>query len=267
MKKIINKNNIIVILVFIVGIVMIFIGFNYNSKDSKLSNVREAIENIFFYLPDDNYSDMSSISDYCKINLVYNTKYLKNYTLLNSNDYSTDVKNSKNVIKSYKMDEVLKGLKSILGKDVTLDYSVDEVGNYKFLMTDSCLNSNKSIGKLSYNEMDKLLFSINNYNSKNVDKLYVKWDKPIYGKDGTIILNAKALLAIKNNNGGYDLFADYKLSYLAGSVEGFNIESKIDSLYSKSFDYKITLKKVDGNYIWTGYERINNVYGGEDIQD
>lgn len=258
-----NKKNFIPFICIIAGVILFVVGIFYELKNDKLGKVKDAIENVFFYLPNENYDDLNQISDYCKISLVYGTDYLKNYTLLSKDDYDTVVK--KNGVKAYSKDNILKAIKNILGDNANINFDLDEDDDYSFLISDNCKFGNDKIKTLSYNESKESVFSIDD-DEENTSKLYVKWEKPEY--DGDLVkLTAKALLAVKNVDGGYDVFADSNLNYQAGTVSGSNVKSQIEDMYDyRSMDHVITLKKQGDNYIWIKYEVIDNIYRGEILE-
>lgn len=264
MKKMLeNKKILIGIILIIVGILCFIFGFLYDGKKDKLKQTEEALENIFFYLPENEYTDFNNLSDYCKISLVYGTDFLKKDVLLSKDDYDTVVK--RKGINGYKSSNVLKAVQSILGKDVNINFDLNEENEYEFLEADSCKLGNDKINTLSYNESSEYLFSIDDENKENNTKLYVKWDKPKY--DGDLVhLTAYALLTIKNASGGYDVYADGNLSHKVDSIKKGNIKYKIKSLYYKSNVYNFTLKKVNDNYIWINYT-MKDIYDDTIIYD
>ena len=259
-----DKKILIPLICIVVGVVMFIMGIVYEMKDDKLGKVKDAIENVFFYLPEQKYEDLNAMSDYCKISLVYGTDYLKSDALLSKDDYDTVVKKKKNAVKAYSKDNMSKAIKSILGENASINYNIDEEGEFPFTVADECQNGNDKIKTLSFNESKGYIFSIDD-DEKSNDKLFVRWDKPIYDGD-TVTLRAKALLAVLNGDGDYDIYADSNLEYKADTVSKSKLESKIKELYDyKSMDHIITLKKQGNDYIWTKYEVIDNVYHGEAI--
>lgn len=265
MNNILKKRSLLIGIVFIfIGIsVMLFWIFVHNKKD-KIVQMEEAIENIFFYLPEKEYTNLNEMSDYCKISLVYGTDFLKRDVYLSKEDYDTIVKSKRNSVSGYKIDNVLKSVRKVIGSDATINFDVNEDGDYNFLTEDSCAIGNNSIGTLSYNELSKYIFTINKENNKN-SKLYVKWEKPIFEND-EVYLTAYALLTIKNADGGYDVYADSNLSHKVDSIKGGNIKYKIKSLYYKSNIYKFTLKKVNENYVWINY-KMDDIFEEKVIYD
>lgn len=257
MKKIICDKKVLIGIVFIVlGIILFFIGIFSNQKKDKITQIEDAIENVFFYLPNTEYNDLNEISDYCKISMVFDTDYLKKDAYLSKDDYDTITKSKKNSVKAFKASNVLKSLRNILGDNATINFDLNDDDDYEFLLQDSCKYGNKNLKTLSYNESRKYFYSIDD-NEENNSKLYVKWDKPKYDGD-TVILTAYALLSIKNNDGGYDIYLDSNLHYKIDSINGV-VDYKIGKLYDQSFEYKFTLKKDKDNYIWTKYEVITNI--------
>lgn len=257
--KIIFKNNKKIFGVFciVIGFILLIIGLRYTEKKDKITQIEESIEHIFFYLPNEEYSNLNEISDYCKISLVYGTNYLKEDAYLSSDNYNTIVKRKKNSVKGYKISNVLKAVQEVLGKNATINFEKNEDDDYEFLIQDSCKFGNKKLQTLNYNESSKYIYSLEDENIENNTKLHIKWDKPII-EDDNVILTAKALLSIKNNNGGYDIYRDKNLSYKIKSINNNN-EYNILKLYDESNTYKFVLKKENDNYIWIKYEVINNI--------
>lgn len=252
MKKIDKKK--IALFLIILGIILCIYGVFNNKKKDNITKIEEALEHVFFYLPESSYDNLNEMSDYCKISLIYGTDYLKKDALLSKDNYDTIVK--KNGIKGYKISNVLKSIKSILGEDATINFSANEDGDYEFLFEDKCKYGNKSLKTLSYNESLEYIYSIDDDQYVNNSKLFVKWDKPVIDGD-IVVLTAQALLGIKNSDGGYDIFIDSNLNQI-DSISG-NINYNILKLYDKSYIYKFTLKKVNDNYNWIKYEVVNNL--------
>lgn len=261
MKKII-KNKKIGIILIIIGLLLFALSFLFNKKD-KITMMEEAIEHVFFYLPYDEYDDLNNISDYCKISLIYDTDYLKNDVYLSKDDYDTITNSKRNSVFGYKKDNVLKAIQSVLGKNIKINFEKNEDDDYEFLLEDKCKYGNKKINTLSYNKSGGYIYSIDEDEEDN-SKLYVKWDDPIYNGD-TVTLKAYALLAIKNNSGGYDIYLDNNLSNKIDTITS-NISYKIAKLYDQSYIYEFTLKKENNNYIWTNY-KITNKFDDTVIYD
>ena len=256
-----DKRIIIGFLLVILGFIIVIIGLmNSNNNNNKLGKVKSAIENVFFYLPNYEYTDLSKIPDYCKISLVYGTDYIKKDALLNYDDYDTIVK--KNGVPAYKLDTIINGIHDILGDNASINFEKNSDNEYDLLYSNDCRYGNSKLNNLSYNENHRYFFTMDREEEDN-SKLYVKWMKPEY-KDDLVILKAKALLAIKNASGGYDVFANKDLTYKAGEV---NNKSEIKDLYYMSLDYKFTLKNINDKYIWTKYEVIDNIYNEDVIYD
>lgn len=252
-----EKKILIPVLCIILGIIIFIFGIFYETKNDKLGKVKDAIQNVFFYLPEDIYVDLNEMSDYCKISLIYGTDYIKKDVLLSESDYDTVVK--KNGVEAYTKENISSSLKSILGESADINFDLNEDGEYAFLEPDECQNGNNKMQTLSYNESKGYIFSVNDKSGKT-NKLYVKWDNPEYNGD-YVTLRAKAFLAVKNDDGSYNIYADNNLNYLAGTASGSNIKAKIKELYDyKSLDHIITLKKEGNDYIWIKYEVVNNIY-------
>jgi len=244
----------------IIGFIVVIIGLISSQDNNKLGKTKNAIENIFFYLPESSYDNLSEMPDYCKVSLVYGTEYVKKDALLSYDDYDTIVK--KNGVSAYKLETITKGIHDILGDNVSINFEKNNDNEYDLLYSNDCIYGNSKLNNLSYNENHGYFFSMDREEEAN-SKLYVKWMEPEY-KDDLVILKAKALLAIKNASGGYDVFANKDLTYKAGEVSS---KDKIEDLYYMSLDYKFTLKDINDKYIWTKYEVIDNIYNEDVIYD
>ena len=257
MKSLIKNKKILIGCIFIIiGILICIFNLFIRQDKDEITKIKEAIEHVFFYLPDNEYDNLNNMSDYCKISMVYDTDYLKNDVYLSKNDYDKTVKSSYNSVKAYKTSNVLNSIKKILGESATINFNLNDDNDYDFLLEDNCKYGNKKLQILSYNESKKYLYSINDESSNdNNSKLYVKWDEPVYDGD-TVTLKAYALLAIKNSEGNYDIYLDNDLSYKIDTISS-NISYKIAKLYDRSFTYEFILKKENNNYIWTNYKIIN----------
>lgn len=264
MKNILkNKKKLIIsICSLIIILIVIFMVIN-NHKDNKLENAKNAIENVFFFLPNEQYDNLNEISDYCKISLVYGTNYLNKDVLLSKEDLDTKVK--RNGIKAYTKENILNSVKSILGDKISINFEKDENDEYKFLEEDDCRYGNKKLKTLSYNENKGYVYSIDNDDEDNM-KLFVKWENPEI-KDDIVTWRAKAFIAIKNADGGYDIYADNKLEHKVGEAKENKLKSKINDLYLYSKDFIFTLKKVNNKYIWTNYKIIDKFYNDDYIVD
>lgn len=257
MRKMFNdKKNLIAFALVFLGVILLLFSLFYKEKENKLDNTLDAIENIFFFLPNDKYDNLNDISDYCKISLIYGSKFLKSDKLINKDNYDADGKLGS--LKAYSKDNVLKSLKKLLGDDASINFDLNDDSDYDFLMEDGCRYANNDIKALSYNETDGYIFSVDRDEDDNIE-LFVKWGEPNIEND-QVIIHASALVAVKNGDDNYDIFADKDLKHLAGTTSKFNLTSEVEKLYYKSMDYVFTLKIVDGNYIWTNYEVIDRLY-------
>ena len=134
-----------VIVVIIISIVFI----NTNKKTGgKYNDLKNTLSNTFFYLDLDDYTDINNISDSCKISLIYDTSYMKS-------DYT--VYDSSKKIKAYTKNNVLKSIKSILGDSATINFDINELNSYDFLIDDKCMYNNKISG-LTYDSNKNVLY-------------------------------------------------------------------------------------------------------------
>ena len=227
-----------VIVVIIISIIFINTNKKTNGKYSKLKN---ALSNTFFYLEHDDYTDISNISDVCKISLIYDTSYIKSdYTV-----YDSDKK-----IKGYTKNNVLKSIKSILGDSATINFDINELNSYDFLSSDKCIYNNKISG-LTYDSNKNVLYkddseSINRY-------VVVKWNDEKENSD-YLDLKAKALMIVKNEK--YDVYKDNNMEFLIGSYDSLS-KAKSAALKNidKSYQYEFKFKKENSNYIWIEFHR------------
>ena len=251
----------------IVLILIVLLIINANKKKDKLAEMKQSIENIFFYLPKNKYDNLNDIPDYCKVSLVFGQDYMKADAYLNDDDYITEEKkkNDHNVI-AYKKDTILNNVKSLLGNDVSINFDIDSDMDYPFLVENGCGYNNKNITTLSYNEDKEYIYSLKEDKDETY-KLYVKWaDESIDGDDVT--LQAKALLTKKNEDGSYNVYADYTGKYLAGTVSSDkNIKDEINKLFDlKSRVYIFKLKKNKDAYTWVSYEISDGIYDVEKVE-
>ena len=217
--------------------------------------IEKSIENVFFYLPESEYSDLNSISDYCKVSMVFDTDYVKKDALLSKEDYNTILKKDKNAVKAYKISTIEKAVKNIFGESASINFDANEDGEYNFLIEDNCRYGNDKLEVLNYNESRKYVYSIDGDKYENM-KLYVKWEEPI-NNENEVVISAKALLAIKNEAGNYDVYADNNLEYKVVTLKSNELQSQISKYYSESLNYEFRLKKLKNEYIWTSFKRVN----------
>ena len=224
-----NKNRLLISISIIILCLIIILTLSLlkNNKD-KYMDLKDSLSNTFFYL-DDNYTDMNTISDFCKISLVYDTNYLK----------------MDNKIKGYSKNNVLNSLKKILGSNVTVDFDN--------LIKDKCVYNSK-VTNLTYNSKDNILYTIGS--DKSNRQVVVTW---YYEKENknSLELKAHALMIVKNDN--YDLYIDNDNTYLIGSYNSLNVARKAaKNNMHKSYDYSFILTKEDGNYIWKEFNVFKN---------
>ena len=127
-----------VLFVLIISIVFAFI-ICVDKKD-KYSGIKNSLENIFFYLEDDKYDNIDTISDFCKLSLVYDTMYMK--------------KSKNNIYSKY---QISSAIKKILGNNSKLDFSVSN-NEYNFLKTDACVFGNPDVGNVSYDSISQQFY-------------------------------------------------------------------------------------------------------------
>ena len=134
-----KKKNIVITLIFIILILIICVTFKIVTDKNKTKTIKkddteilkESLEKIFYFLPNDKYDDMNTISDYCKLALIYDTDYLKSdYTFKNNNK------------KGYTKENIINTVKNILGNNASINFNADEDGQYNFLLTDACMYGN-----------------------------------------------------------------------------------------------------------------------------
>ena len=267
-----KKKNIIIICsitgtVILVSVILLIINIVGN-KRNKLQEMKDSIENIFFYLPEKEYDNMNEIPDYCKISFVFGQDYLKKDSYLNIESYNTEEKKlNDNNVPAYKKDNILKNVKVLLGDDATINFDMDSDMNYQFLVENGCGYNNKYITALSYNEEKEYIYSLKE-EKENLYELHVKWDKE-ERKGNEVILEAKALLTKKNEDGSYDVYADPKNIYRVYTVEaGKNLEEELNELYEiYSNIFSFTLEKQKNNYIWKKFKLDDSKYNQEIIID
>ena len=254
--------------VILVSVILLIMIKGENKRD-KLKEMKDSIENIFFYLPEKEYSNMNDMPEYCKISLVFGQEYMKPNTYLSSDDYDTEVKKGQNnSIKAYSKDNITNTIKSLLGNDATLNIELDEEGDYPSLVENGCGYNNKNISILSYNDIKEYIYSINDREEENNYVLHVKWTKE-EKKDNEVILEANALLTSKNEDGSYDVYADYEGKYRVETIEAAkDLEKELEDLYDLwSNIYTFTLEKVKDGYVWKSYKMDDYKYNAPKIVD
>ena len=251
----------------LISLIIIFANKSCTKRD-KLKEIQQSIENIFFYLPNNEYDNLNDIPDYCKVSLVFGQSYMKADTYLDISDYDTEVKKETDKsVKAFKKDTILKNVKNLLGKETTINFDMDEDMDYQFLEENGCGFNNKYISTLSYNEEKEYIYSLKEEKEKSYE-LYVEWDNPVEDNN-QVTLTAKALITRKNDDGSYDVYADPENKYLAGTIKNDeDFKSEMDNLIKlKSRKYIFTLKKEKGNYIWTNYKISDYLYNAKKIVD
>ena len=261
------KNKVVIISSIIVTIIIVILSLtiflNKSDKRNRLEEMKDSIENIIYYLPSMDKQDVGSISDYCKISLVFGEEYLKNDSYLSKEDYDTELKkNDGNSVKAYKKDNIINALKDILGNDVTINLEPNEEGEYPALEENGCGYNNENMSIISYNSEKEYIYSIDSDENNNV-KIFVKWfDKQI--DNDLIKLSAYALKTVKNEDGTYSVYADSSEDVIVKTIEADkDIEKEIEEIYAVySNVYEITLKKNNKNYLWIDYNivKTNQLY-------
>lgn len=170
-KKIILISGIIGVVV-LVSVILIINNKSGNKRD-KLKEMKDSIENIFFYLPEKEYTNTNEIPEYCKISLVFGQDYMKPDTYLSVDDYSTELKEQNNSVKAYSKDNIINTIKSLLGNDATLSLELDEEGDYPSLEENGCGYNNKNISILSYNEEKNIYFLLIVMKKKKINMIYM----------------------------------------------------------------------------------------------
>lgn len=247
MKKNLKNKLLISSLVIVILLIIILTIFILEKKsDDKISitDIKDSVTNIFYYLPEDKYEDMNNISDYCKISLIYDTDYLKNDTKINLEGKSK---------KAYSKANVLDSLKKILGSSASINFKSDESGDYSFLQQDNCYLSNPIVTNLSYDSNKNAIYNLD-YEDINKE-LYVKWSDEIINGD-TLILSAQAFVIVKASD-QYQVYVDYQMSDSLGTYQSLEkAKEAIEENIYRSYDYKFIFEKENENYIWKSYERI-----------
>ena len=219
MKKLLEYKKIIIsFIVIILLLVLLFVGIKLLSKkENNVDEFKKTIENIFYYLPEDNYTNMNDISDYCKIALLYNSDYLKS-------DYTLYAKDG-NKIKGYTRDNILTSLKSIIGDSAYINFNKNESLDYSFLTQDSCVFASEFISNITYDESKKVLYSEGS--GEQVRKLHIKW----LDTNSETKLKAKALMSVKTDS-GYMLYVDYDMQNLIGEYKNIKeLEKDLEKKY------------------------------------
>ena len=104
------------------------------------------------------------------------------------------------------------------------------------------LDNNKKIGSISYNSEKEFIYS---KESKEIQKLYVKWDDPVVDGD-YVNLTAYALLPLINEDGSYTVYANS--SQKNGNKYTWVNYEVVDDVYTVKADNRTTTKhQVGGN--------------------
>lgn len=266
--KNLSIKKIIIGIIFVISIIFIMILLRFGKKNDGLKVAMDAIENIFFFLPETKYDNLNEIPDYCKISLVYGTKYLNDEKYISEDDYYTVVKKQdKKAVKAYNKDSILNAIKSILGDDANINFSADENDEYLFLVENGCGYNNKNINSLGYSEIGDYIYSYDNDEAIE-SNLYIKWEKPVI--DGDIVnLSAKALLPIENQDGSYTVYTNGERFAVVGTVEkGKKLKDELRKMCDEvDVKYNFTLQKNGSNYIWIKYEVIDNLNSENNLID
>lgn len=263
--KILNNKKIVIFIVsvlIIAGSIFGICKYNQYNEKNKYDKIKKSIENIFFYLPEKEYTDLNLIPDYCKISMVFGTKYLNYSKYISSKDYITPVKKKdKDSVGVYATEDIENAVKKIIGKDATIKYNKDSEGDYEFTIENGCGYNNSSLDLLRYNDQEKYIFSSKITEEDSNSKIYVKWLEPEKSKDG-IILKAYAFEVVKNDDDSYTLYADSNRNFVADVVANKEtLDKKIDELYkTKSRLYQFVIKKSGKDYKWVSYKIIDNIY-------
>lgn len=258
-KKIVSVAAVTAI-IFLIGVVVIN-RYGNSVENKKINALKKNIENVFFYLPEDEYSDLNLMPDYCKLSMVYGTKALKNTKYVSSKDLTTIVnKKSKDSLVSYSTNDIDSAVKSVIGSNASINYKENKNGDYNFIIENGCGNNNSSIGILGYNSDKKIIYKIMDKKSSE-SKLHIKWIRKI-NNGSNIELIAYALESVKNIDGSYTVYADSEHRYVVAIInKKDNYDKKIDELlYSKSRTYKFIIKKNFGKYTWNSYTIVDNLY-------
>ena len=243
MKNILSKKLFgIVIIVIVIIILPLFIF--YNKKNEKYTDLKNALSNTFFYLDKDDYDDLNSISDLCKISLIYDTNYMKS-------DYVI-YEIGKEKIKGYTKQNVDNSIKKILGNSASINFELNDLNSYDSILNDVCMYNDKIIN-LSYDSDKKVLYNYNPQNKKSKRIIMANWDDDLENLD-YLTLNAQALMIVKNEK--YDLYKDSKMEYLIGSYNSLNeAKNAARNNFDKSYKYVFKFKKENNNYIWKEFHR------------
>ena len=230
-----------------------FVIIGFNKKQNKFKKIEKALENVFYYLPNSNYEDLTDISDYCKIALIYGTDYIKSdYTIYDDN----------NKINGYTKDNLLSSIKNILGTNASINFEKDQNGEYRFLKQDSCMYNDKT-SNLTYDEENGVVY--NNSDNDNNSVLVVDWFEE---KEENKIIKLKAhALIIAISDKSYDLYIDNNLEHKIESYQSLSeAMTGAKENFDKSYIYNFEFKLEHGHYIWTRYSNNSKIYEEEFIE-
>lgn len=233
-----------IIVVLLVGLLVIMKLLSDNNRDSNLLSTKSAIEHVFYYLPEDKYDDMNSISDYCKLALIFDSKFLEN------DGFIYDDNGSK--IPSYSISSIMLSLRKVLGSNVTMDFTSDETGDYNFIKPDNCQFGNLVASNLSYDSTNKVVYPLDEIDSNR--KVYINWtEENLDGNQAT--LYAQALMSVKTDS-GYDLYVDFNMTQLIDHYSTLKkLKDSLNENYVLSYNYEFHLEKENENYIWKSFTK------------
>ena len=239
------KNNFIKYIFFLIIIIIIVIAslVIFNIKKDKYSLIKKMISNTFFYLSYDEYTDMNDISDNCKISLLLDYEKFKSDSTLEESGHK---------IKGYSKNNILRNIKKTIGKNSSINFSINENDSYDFIDNDECFYNN-SVFNLSYNSTNQILYS-QNMNTDDIKRVLIKWNS--VETNGNIIqIEADALLLVKNKN-DYSLFVDKDMNYKIGDYKTIKEAKRAASNnYIKSNKYNFIFYKKNDDYIWKSFKR------------
>ena len=221
---------------------LVYMVFSNKHKD-KYTSLKKTVSNTFFFLYNDKYENMDDISDNCKMSLLFDYNGFKSDKVI--------INEGGKKIHGYSKNNIATSLKKILGKDSSINFSLNNENLYNFMSDTECIYNSK-VSDLSYDSTKQILYSDGKEHHNKT--IVINWDSE-YSNGDIIELKASALMIVENEN-DYTLYVDKDMNYPIGNYNTLK-EAKDAALnnYFKSYKYEFKFYKENDNYIWKKFER------------
>ena len=128
---------------------LVYMIFSNKHKD-KYTSLKKTVSNTFFFLYNDKYDDMNDISDNCKMSLLFDYNGFKSDKVI--------INEGGKKIHGYSKNNIATSLKKILGKDSSINFSLNNENLYNFMSDTECIYNSK-VSDLSYDSTKQILYS------------------------------------------------------------------------------------------------------------